>query len=244
MIMYIVALHTCHSSKQCNRRSYKLGLWSPFDMNVNVQVVLRKFKWKDCKNPPGMKIASIVDQEGFRDNIVFVTGVNGRLYQYNKVTHLWHQHYQSVHLVLSTSSGTAMRPSMTSLRGSLFMLSEDGGLVEYQWSPMEGWNWIEHGSPRTNVTLVGAPGPCFGGSQLFLIGSDGSTYLRYLDRGEWKWRNCGFPYDGNIKCSDRDFGDDIKRNSHADKYCNPKVRHIHFVTVWFLRVTFLFPFCR
>ncbi|KAL8491854.1 hypothetical protein ACS0TY_023451 [Phlomoides rotata] len=187
-------------------------------------VVLRKFKWKDCKNPPGIKIASIVDQEGFRNNIVFVTGENGRLYQYNKVTHLWHQHYQSQHLVLSTSLGTAMRSSVRTLRGSLFMLSEDGGLVEYQWSPMEGWNWIEHGSPHTNVTLVGAPGPCFGGSQLFLIGSDGSVYLRYLDLGEWKWSNCGFPYDGNTGCSDKDFGDDdIKRKSHVDKYCNPKI---------------------
>ncbi|KAK6144061.1 hypothetical protein DH2020_020881 [Rehmannia glutinosa] len=79
-------------------------------------------------------------------------------------------------------------------QGLSFMLSEDGGLVEYQWSSTDGWNWIEHGQPRTNVTLVGAPGPCFRGSELFLIGSDGNVYIRYLDQGEWKWGDCGFPY--------------------------------------------------
>ncbi|KAF2287404.1 hypothetical protein GH714_039833 [Hevea brasiliensis] len=37
-------------------------------------VALRKFKWKDCRNPPNTKVASIVDQELFRENIVFVIG--------------------------------------------------------------------------------------------------------------------------------------------------------------------------
>ncbi|KAL9143179.1 hypothetical protein ABFS82_14G219300 [Erythranthe guttata] len=177
-------------------------------------VALRKFKWKDCRNPPGVKIASIVDQEGFRGNIVFVVGQNGRLFQYNKVTELWHQHYQSQHLVLSRLPGTAMRSSMSSSKGSLFILSEDGGLVEYKWSSMEGWNWIEHGSPDTTVVLVGAPGPCFGGNELFLIGSDGNVYLRYLDRGEWKWRDCGFPYTAYKETDEEDV---------IDRNCDPKV---------------------
>ncbi|KAL3620373.1 hypothetical protein CASFOL_035285 [Castilleja foliolosa] len=171
---------------------------------LRFNVALKKFKWKRCKNPPGTKIASIVDQEGFREHIVFVVGENGRLYQYNKVTDLWHEHYQSQHLVLSRSLGTAVRPTFFSPRGSIFMLSEDGGLVEYKWSSADGWNWIEHGQPGTNVTLVGAPGPCFGGTELFLIGSDGNVYRRYLDQGEWKWEDFGFPYivhevDGNEK---------------------------------------------
>ncbi|KAF5196380.1 Large neutral amino acids transporter small subunit like [Thalictrum thalictroides] len=57
---------------------------------VQFTVALRKFKWKDCRKLPNTKIAYIVDQEMFRDNIVFAVGRNGRLYQYNKVTELWH----------------------------------------------------------------------------------------------------------------------------------------------------------
>ncbi|XP_059308535.1 uncharacterized protein LOC132059770 isoform X2 [Lycium ferocissimum] len=157
-------------------------------------VALRKFKWKDCRYPGNMKIASIADQELLRENVVFVIGRNGRLYQYNKVTELWHEHYQSQHLVLSRSPGTAMRLSSLSLQGSIFMLSENGGLVEYNWNPSNGWNWIEHGTPEPSVVLVGSPGPCFKGAHLFLVGSDGEVYLRFLDNGTWKWRCCGFPY--------------------------------------------------
>ncbi|KAL0437197.1 UNVERIFIED_CONTAM: hypothetical protein Sradi_0427600 [Sesamum radiatum] len=187
----------------------------------------RKFKWKDCRSPAGMKIASIVDQEGFRENIVFVVGRNGRLYQYNKVTELWHEHYQSQHLVLSRSPGTAVRSSILSLKGSLFMISEDGGLVEYRWSSTDGWDWIEHGPPHTNVTLVGAPGPCFGGNELFLIGSDGNVYLRYLDQGEWKWRDCGFPYE-DYRAGGDGRQDGAKAGSNEicvdlDKNCDHKV---------------------
>uniref|UniRef100_A0A7N0RHG9 Uncharacterized protein n=1 Tax=Kalanchoe fedtschenkoi TaxID=63787 RepID=A0A7N0RHG9_KALFE len=155
----------------------------------------RLYKWKDCKHPQNIKVACIVDQEILRDNIVFVVGRNGRLYQYNKVTQLWHEHYQSQHLVLSLLPGTAVRVSSQSLTGSLFIISEDGGLVEYHWNSMEGWNWIEHGKPGKSVTLVSSPGPCFEGSQLFLIGSDGKVYLRYLTtQSTWKWKHCGFPY--------------------------------------------------
>ncbi|KAA8549789.1 hypothetical protein F0562_001473 [Nyssa sinensis] len=166
-------------------------------------VALRKFKWKDCRYPPNTKVASIVDQEVFRENIVFVIGRNGRLYQYNKVTELWHEHYQSQHLVLSRLPGTAMRPSSLSLTGSLFMLSEDGGLVEYHWNSMDGWNWVEHGTPYKTVTFVGSPGPCFGGNHLFLIGSDGKVYIRYLDDTTWKWKNCGFPHIQNMVVEDQ-----------------------------------------
>ncbi|KAG5517496.1 hypothetical protein RHGRI_038037 [Rhododendron griersonianum] len=166
-------------------------------------VALRKFKWKDCRNPPNTKIASIVDQEGFRENIVFVVGRNGRLYQYNKVTEIWHEHRQSQHLVLSRLPGTAMRQSSLALAGSLFMLSEDGGLVEYQWNALDGWYWVEHGTPHRSVTLVGSPGPCYKGNQLFLIGSDGNVYLRYLDQTTWKWKNCGFPYVGQMQVEEK-----------------------------------------
>ncbi|KAG5632339.1 hypothetical protein H5410_004056, partial [Solanum commersonii] len=100
-------------------------------------VALRKFKWKDCRYPTSTKIASIADQELLRENVVFVIRRNRRLYQYNKVTELWHEHYQSQHLVLSRSLVTAMRLSSLSLQGSLFMLSADGGLVEYNWNPSQ-----------------------------------------------------------------------------------------------------------
>ncbi|KAJ1283310.1 hypothetical protein BS78_03G118700 [Paspalum vaginatum] len=156
-------------------------------------VALRKFKWKDCHSPPDTKIAFIVDQEVFRRNIIFVVGRNGRLYQYNRITELWHRHYQSPHLVLSRSPGTAMRPSPLSLAGSLFMVSEHGGLVEYHFSPADGWEWVEHGTPHRDVTLVGAPGPCFDGSQLFVVGSDGHVYRRHAEGRTWRWTSHGHP---------------------------------------------------
>ena len=177
----------------------------------------------------------------FRENIVFVVGRNGRLYQYNKVTELWHDHYQSQHLILSRFPGTATRPFLLSLTGSLFMLSEDGGLVEYHWNTLDGWNWVEHGTPYKGVTLVGSPGPCFEGNQLFLIGSDGKVYLRYMDHMTWRWKSCGFPYMGNIVdenqrqeedrkeeiCVDEDFAASMEMNSEnlndLSSYCDPKV---------------------
>ncbi|KAL5221289.1 hypothetical protein ABZP36_026002 [Zizania latifolia] len=94
-----------------------------------LKVALRKFKWKDCQSPPDTKIAFIVDQEVFRRNVIFVVGRNGRLYQYRRITELWHKHYQSPHLVLSRLPGTAMRPFPLSLASSIFMVSEHGGLV-------------------------------------------------------------------------------------------------------------------
>lgn len=200
-------------------------------------VALRKFKWKDCRSPPKTKLASIVDQEVFRMNVVFVIGRNGRLYQYNRVTELWHEHHQSPHLVLSRLPGTAMRLSSLSLIGSLFMLSEDGGLVEYHWNPLDGWNWVEHGTPHKNVTLVAAPGPFLEGTRLFLIGSDGNVYLRYFDQRTWQWKNYGFPYLGNadvkaekVGCNEdgtmNDIMDNIRKarsSSNHDKNCDEKV---------------------
>lgn len=180
-------------------------------------VALRKFKWKDCRHPLDTKVACIVDQELFRENIVFVVGRNGRLYQYNKVTELWHEHYQSQHLVLSILPGTAMRPPSASLTGSLFMLSEDGGLVEYHWNTWDGWNWVEHGTPGKGVTLVGSPGPCLHGNQLLLIGSDGKVYLRYMDQMTWRWKNCGFPHKAKENSEDET---QIGARETTEEVCN------------------------
>ncbi|KAJ7964065.1 Large neutral amino acids transporter small subunit like [Quillaja saponaria] len=208
-------------------------------------VSMRKFKWKDCRSPSSTKIACIVDQELFRENLVFVLGRNGRLYQYNKMTNLWHEHQQSQHLILSHFPGTAMRQSSISLSGSLFMLSEEGGLVEYHWNTWDGWNWIEHGTPYIGVTLVGSPGPCIKDNQLFLIGSDGKVYLRYMDKKAWKWKNCGFPSMGNrlVKnnkqvgievggeevCVDEDFASGLENDpdnqNDLNKKCDPKVAY-------------------
>ncbi|XP_051143032.1 uncharacterized protein LOC127259629 isoform X2 [Andrographis paniculata] len=202
---------------------------------LQFKVAMRKFKWKDCKKPAGVKIVSIVDQERFRENVVFVVGRNGRLYQYNKVTEIWHEHFQSQHLVLAGSPGTAMRPGVESLGGSIFMISKDGGLVEYEWSSTDGWEWVEHGTPHTsNATLVGAPGPGFGGNQVFLVGSDGNVYLRLFDDGEWKWRNYGFPKNVGEKgdeerCEEKEYADGFENagenieNISGDNVCDPKV---------------------
>ncbi|KAK1402777.1 Magnesium-chelatase subunit H [Heracleum sosnowskyi] len=205
---------------------------------LQLTVALRKFKWKDCRYPQTTKIASIVDQEVLRGNIVFVVGRNSRLYQYNKVTELWHEHYQSQHLVLSRAPGTAMRPSSSLLTGSLFILSEDGKLIEYHWSSTDGWNWIEHGTPGISVVLVGSPGPSFLGNQLFLVGSDGRVYLRYLesDQSMWKWKDYSFPYitGQTIKKSgkeDPNINEDFSRSSQkikedlhgVNRNCDPKI---------------------
>ncbi|CAA6657004.1 unnamed protein product [Spirodela intermedia] len=160
-------------------------------------VAFRKFNWKDCHHPPSTKIDFIVDQEVLRMNIIFVIGRDGRLYQYNRVTELWHQHCQSPHLVLHKSPATAIRQSSRSLIGSLFMLLENGGLVEYHWDSQDGWSWVEHGLPNRNLTLVGAPGPSLWDSQLFLVGSDGQVFRRYMDQMTWKWASHGFPYQAN-----------------------------------------------
>ncbi|KAI3791932.1 hypothetical protein L2E82_05798 [Cichorium intybus] len=162
---------------------------------LQLTVALRKLKWKDCRNPLNVKIKGIIDQETFRENIVFVVGNDGRLYQYNKVTGLWHGHHQSQHMVLSRQPGTAMRPWSKSLTGSLFMISEDGRLVEYHRNQIDGWGWVEHGTPWLGVTLVGSTGPCIGGTHLFVTGSNGNVYLRFfnLDQQTWKWSDCGFP---------------------------------------------------
>ncbi|RYR22358.1 hypothetical protein Ahy_B03g067647 isoform A [Arachis hypogaea] len=212
---------------------------------LQFMVFMRKFKWKDCKHPPNAKVACIVDQELFRENIVFVTGRNGRLYQYNKVTDLWHEHYQSQHLILSQFPGTVIRPSQKSLSGSLFMLSVEGGLVEYQWNAGSGWNWIEHGTPDKGAKLIGSTGPSFEGTQLLLIGSDGKVYLRYMDKnGAWKWKDFGFPSmgsemveanrprqsglnDGKVVCNDEYSMHGLKKdqNNLSDQMskCDPKV---------------------
>ncbi|XP_072997004.1 uncharacterized protein [Typha latifolia] len=202
---------------------------------LEFMVSLRKFKWKNCQRPPDTKIAFIVDQEVFRSNIIFVVGHNGCLYQYNKVTKLWHKHYQSPHLVLSRSPGTAMRPSPLSLTGSIFMISENGGLIEYHWNSQEGWDWVEHGTPYRDVTFVGSPGPSFNGNQLFLVGSDGNVYKRHLDKRTWKWTNQRYPYVENSalkaqkarddhSCPQEDM--DLYYTSIFSGNCNEKVSHL------------------
>lgn len=203
------------------------------------QVALRKFQWKDCHSPPDTKIAFIVDQEVHRKNIIFVVGQNGRLYQYNRITELWHKHYQSPHLVLSRSPGTAIRPSVLSLAGSIFMISDNGGLVEYHWDSLDGWEWVEHGTPYRDVLLVGAPGPFFDDTQLFVIGSDGQVYRRHWDQRTWKWTCHGFPHSepssiedqrikGNKKCATDDNVASYKNEArYPDGYsrnCNEKVK--------------------
>lgn len=188
---------------------------------------MRRFKWKDCRSPPNVKVACIVDQELFRENIVLVTGRNGRLYQYNKVTDLWHEHYQSQHLILSQFPGSVLRASSKSPSGSLFMLSREGGLVEYHWDTWYGWNWVEHGTPYKGVTLVGSPGPSFEGNQLLLIGSDGKVYLRYMDKNAWKWKDCGFPYMGNkmVEEAHRQGGDEKEACNDEDSVSCLKKEH-------------------
>lgn len=95
-----------------------------------------------------------------------------------------------------------MRQSSRSLTGSIFMVAEDGGLVEYQWRNFDAWNWVEHGTPHKGITFVGAPGPCLEYNQLFFIGSDGEVYLRYMDQRTWKWKSFGFPSVKNMAGKD------------------------------------------
>ncbi|PKA61847.1 hypothetical protein AXF42_Ash008679 [Apostasia shenzhenica] len=194
---------------------------------LQFMAALRKFKWKDCGSPAETRVAFIVDQEVFRMNIIFALGRNGRLYQYNRITDLWHLHYQSPHLLLSRTPGTAMRPTATSLTGSIFMVSEYGGLVEYHWSFMEGWEWVEHGTPARGVAIAGAPGPWLGGSELFVIGSNGCVYRRSLNERAWKWTDFGYPNEEDEAPEEEDETEAGNQQDQAfRKHCNAKVASI------------------
>ncbi|KAJ3676588.1 hypothetical protein LUZ60_004000 [Juncus effusus] len=185
-------------------------------------VASRAFKWKDCQNPPETKIAFIIDQEILRRNIVFVIGRNNRLYQYNKITELWHEHSQSPHLMLSLNPGTAMRPYQQSLAGSLFMVSVHGGLIEYRWTNQEGWEWVEHGGPKREVELV-MVGPGFDGKDLFVIGNDGFVYRRSLDNfGVWRWVDHGYP-NANGEGPGCNFEGNVGGGGKFSGECNEKV---------------------
>eukprot|EP01018_Ginkgo_biloba_P038076 Gb_40924 [translate_table: standard] len=192
------------------------------DRNGNLlqfTVALRKFVWQDCGHPHNAQVAFIVDQEVLRYNLVFVVGNNGRLYQYNRVTKLWHEHDQAPHLVLSRLPGVAVRPSFLSMLGSLFMRSEDGGLVEFHWHAADGWSWTVHGIPEKDVILSTAPGPSFDGNQMFVIGSDGEVYSRYLDDNIWKWNGFGCPLPETPRPfpseSISGINDEAEQNSHT-----------------------------
>lgn len=88
------------------------------------------------------------------------------------------------------------------------------------------------------MALVGSPGPCFLGNQLFLVGSDGRVYLRYLesDQSMWKWKDYSFPYmtGQTIKKSgkeDLNINEDFSPSSRkieedlhgVNRNCDPKV---------------------
>lgn len=121
------------------------------------------------------------------------------------------------------------------------MLLENGGLVEYHWDSQHGWIWVEHGLPDRNLTFVGAPGPSLWDSQLFLVGSDGQVYRRYMDQETWKWARHGFPYQVNASVefqatstSDEEYfahnGMDTQKEAREDiqsinSSCDDKVRN-------------------
>ncbi|KHN35095.1 hypothetical protein glysoja_004861 [Glycine soja] len=171
------------------------------------------------------------------DTLFFVSKTGRLMKLMNKVTDLWHEHYHSQHLVLSQFTGTVIRPSLKTLSGSLFMVSREGGVVEFQWSSSYGWNWVEHGTPNRGVTLVGSPGTSSEGNQLLLIGSDGKVYLRYMDKMAWMWKDCGFPYVGNklveahkhggfqkekVDCIDEDSASYLKKDQ--GNFCDPNIK--------------------
>ncbi|KAL2645054.1 hypothetical protein R1flu_012641 [Riccia fluitans] len=156
-------------------------------------VALRQFAWRDCGHPPGTTVAAILDQEALRYRVVFVVGVNGRLYHFNRVTRQWISHHQPQNVVLSPITGSVARPNIQSTRGSLFMRSEDGGLVEFHWDTFEGWKWTDHGFPEHGITLSTSPGPNIGNKRLFVVGSDGKLYSRFWDETSWAWFGHGHP---------------------------------------------------
>ncbi|KAL3698138.1 hypothetical protein R1sor_012214 [Riccia sorocarpa] len=150
-------------------------------------VALRQFAWRDCGHPPGTTVAAILDQETLRYRVVFVVGVNGRLYHFNRVTRQWISHHQPQNVLLSPITGTVVRPNIQSTRGSLFMRTEDGGMVEFHWDTFEGWKWTDHGFPEPGVNLSTSPGPNIGHKRLFVVGSDGKLYSRFWDETQWAW---------------------------------------------------------
>ncbi|BBN02887.1 hypothetical protein MPTK1_2g18990 [Marchantia polymorpha subsp. ruderalis] len=167
-------------------------------------VALRQFAWRDCGHPPNTEVAAILDQETLRYRVVFVVGADGKLYHFNRVTRLWISHFQPNNVLLSPITGTVVRPNIQSTRGSLFMRSEDGGLVEFHWDTFAGWKWTDHSFPDYKVTLSTSPGPNIGNKRLFVVGSDGKLYSRFWDETRWSWCDHGHPKPETVLQAERD----------------------------------------
>ncbi|KAJ7535122.1 hypothetical protein O6H91_12G019000 [Diphasiastrum complanatum] len=157
------------------------------------KVALRTFTWRNCGHPPGTKVAAILDQEVLRHRVVYVAGMDGKLYHFNRVTFLWHANKQPSDILLSTIPGVVLRPNFQTTAGSLFLRAEDGSLVEYHWDNAEGWLWTKHGFPKEGVVLATAPGPSLVGSWIFMVVSDGRVFGRHWDGNKWVWIDCGYP---------------------------------------------------
>ncbi|KAG0483985.1 hypothetical protein HPP92_012069 [Vanilla planifolia] len=121
------------------------------------------------------------------------------------------------------------------IKGSIFMVSENGGLVEYHWNTMYGWEWVEHGTPAMGIILVGDSGPCLG---QFRVVCDWVKWLclyrRQLYERTWRWTNYGI-FQGTILrkwVTTKAFYGENGHNSETYKeYCNQKggtVRPIPF----------------
>ncbi|CAM6104128.1 unnamed protein product [Calypogeia fissa] len=197
-------------------------------------VAMRQFLWRDCGHPANTRVAVILDQETLRYRVVFVAGLDGRLYHFNRVTRQWISHHQPSNVLLSPVTGTVIRPNIQSTRGSLFLRTEDGGLIEFHWDTYEGWKWTDHGFPEPGVTLATAPGPNISNKRLFVVGSDGRLFSRFWDEARWAWFDHGHPKPETVLQAERNirslYNPDNIKSSDKVEYSegNPVINNLRF----------------
>lgn len=96
-----------------------------------------------------------------RMHSVFVVARDGLLHKYNSVSGVWHSS-EAPGAKLALVPGAAVR-APDGPAGSLFLVTQDGAMVERSWEWREEdslpgrWKWVAHGKPAADVTLASAP---------------------------------------------------------------------------------------
>jgi hypothetical protein len=101
--------------------------------------------------------------------------------QFNLVVRKWSFFGQPSYIQLAPQPGATVRPPGTT-RGSLFLRSENRGLVEIYWGG-GAWAWNEHGQvPGRSLSITAPVGPAVtlpgGWASVLVVCSNGEVYER------------------------------------------------------------------
>jgi hypothetical protein len=149
-----------------------------------IERVLSSKSWLAHGHPKGSQLAAVVDARVLKDSVFFV-GSNGRLYE---LTGQQWQDHNSPGSRLAALPGTPLKDTNSGV-GSLFLVAQDGRLVERWFNRQSAWEWISHGLPPG--AKVASP-PAASKGTVFLVGDTGELFERFWD-GKWQWRAHGSP---------------------------------------------------